>query len=259
MAPVVECRKVGKSFVLRTNRQSLLKDRVLAVLRPHLRETREVFWALRKASFTVESGETFGLIGPNGAGKTTLLRIMSGIYRPTKGTVVVRGRMAALLAFGVGFHPELTGRENIYLNAALFGLTTREIRRLEGAIVEYSELGQFIDVPTKNYSSGMHMRLGFSIALEIQPDVFLMDEGMAVGDEYFKSKCLRRLAEQRAAGRTFVVATHSLPFVEEVCDRAALLIGGKIVALGAPKEVVQCYRDRLDLQDVVSADLTSGF
>ena len=259
MGPVVECREVSKSFVLRTNRQTLLKDRVLAVLRPHLRETREVFWALRNASFNVDPGETFGLIGPNGAGKTTLLRIMSGIFRPTTGMAVVRGRMATLLAFGVGFHPELTGRENIYLNAALFGLTTREIRRLEGSIIEYSELGQFIDVPTKNYSSGMHMRLGFSIALEVQPDVFLMDEGMAVGDEHFKSKCLRRLAEQRAAGRTFVVATHSLRFVEEVCDRAALLVGGEIVALGPPKEVVQSYRDRLDPQDVASAELTSGF
>ena len=259
MALVVECRKVSKSFVLRTNRQPLLKDRVLAALRPQLRETREVFWALRKASFTVEAGETFGLIGPNGAGKTTLLRIVSGIYRATQGTVVVRGRMAALLAFGVGFHPELTGRENIYLNAALFGLTTKEIRRLEGAIVEYSELGQFIDVPTKNYSSGMQMRLGFSIALEVRPDVFLMDEGLAVGDEHFKNKCLRRLAEQRAAGRTFVIATHNLRFVEEVCDRAALLMRGRIVARGAPKEVVQGYRDLLDPADVAPTDLTSDF
>ena len=259
MAPVVECRKVFKSFVLRTNRQLMLKDRVLSVLRPHLRETREVFWALRKIRLTVEAGETFGLIGPNGAGKTTLLRILSGIYRPTKGVAIVQGRVAALLAYGVGFHPELTGRENIYLNAALFGLTTREIRGLEAAIIEYSELGQFIDVPTKNYSTGMQLRLGFSIALEVRPEIYLMDEGLGVGDEHFKNKCLRRLAELRAIGRTFVVATHNLRFVEDVCDRAGLLIGGRLVAVGAPREVVQCYRDQLDPQDVGAEEITSDF
>ena len=259
MAPVVECRKLGKSFVLRTNRQLMLKDRVLSVLRPHLRETREVFWALRRVKFSVEAGETFGLIGPNGAGKTTLLRLLSGIYRPSKGVVIVRGRVAALLAYGVGFHPELTGRENIYLNAALFGLTTKEIRALEASIIEYSELGQFIDVPTKNYSTGMQLRLGFSIALEVRPEIYLMDEGLGVGDEHFKNKCLRRLAELRAAGRTFVVATHNLRFVEEVCDRAALLIGGRMIAMGSPKEVVQCYRDQLDPQDVGAEEITSEF
>lgn len=259
MPPVVECRKLGKAFVLRTNRHVMLKDRVLALLRPHLRETRELFWALKKIKFTVEPGETFALIGPNGAGKTTLLRLIAGIYKPTRGQVIVRGRMAALLAYGVGFHPELTGRENIYLNAALFGLTTREIRRLETSIIEYSEVGQFIDVPTKNYSSGMHLRLGFSIALEVRPDIFLMDEGLGVGDEHFKNKCLRRLADLRAAGRTFVVSTHNLRFVEEVCDRAALLVGGRLIALGAPKEVVQCYRDRLDPQEVGAEALLSDF
>jgi ABC-type polysaccharide/polyol phosphate transport system ATPase subunit len=259
MHPVVECRKLGKSFVLRTNRQSMLKDRVLAVLRPHLRETREVFWALRRIKFSVEAGETFGLIGPNGAGKTTLLRLLAGIYRPTKGVAIVRGRVAALLAYGVGFHAELTGRENIYLNAALFGLTTKEIRALEPSIIEYSELGHFIDVATKNYSSGMHLRLGFSIALTVRPEIFLMDEGLGVGDEHFKNKCLRRLAELRAEGRTFVVATHNLRFVEDVCDRAALLIGGRLIAVGLPKEIVQCYRDRLDPQDVGAEEITSDF
>ena len=259
MAPVVECRKMGKAFVLRTNRNFMLKDRVLAALRPHLRETREKFWAVKGITFTVEPGETFALIGPNGAGKTTLLRVISGIFPPTKGTVAVRGRMAALLAYGVGFHPELTGRENIYLNAALFGLTTKEIRAVEDAIIDYSELGQFIDVATKNYSAGMSLRLGFSIALEVQPDLFLMDEGLGVGDEHFKNKCLRRLAELRAAGRTFLVATHNLRFVEDVCDRAALLVRGRIIALGAPKDVVQCYRDHLDPMDVGAEALTSDF
>jgi ABC-2 type transport system ATP-binding protein/lipopolysaccharide transport system ATP-binding protein len=243
MPAIIECQKVSKTFVLRANRQYLLKDRVLAMVRPQLRESRRVFWAVREVSFAVDRGEIFSLIGPNGAGKTTLFRIVAGIFQPTSGRVHVRGRIAPLLALGVGFHPELTGRENIYLSAALFGFTTREIRAVEGAIIEFSELGQFIDVPTKNYSTGMQLRLGFSIALEVRPDVFLMDEVLAVGDEHFSKKCLWRLGEERHAGRTFLIATHNLQFIEETCDRVALLVEGRVVALGEAKEVVRCYRD----------------
>jgi ABC-type polysaccharide/polyol phosphate transport system ATPase subunit len=245
MSAIIECQDVSKFFVLRTNRQYLLKDRVLALVRPQLRESRQQFWALRDVTFSVDRGETFGIIGPNGAGKTTLFRIVAGIFEPTSGRVHVRGRMAPLLALGATFHPELTGRENIYLGAALFGFTTREIRAVEGAIIEFSELGRFIDVPTKNYSSGMQLRLGFSIALEVQPHVFLMDEVLAVGDEHFTHKCLKRLEEERQAGRTFLIATHNLSFVEERCDRAALIVEGRVVALGAGKEVVEYYRDLL--------------
>ncbi len=245
MDPIIDCQHVSKAFVLRTNRQYLLKDHVLAMVRPQLRESRQPFWALQDVSFTVDRGETFGIIGPNGAGKTTLFRIVAGIFEPTAGTVRVRGRMAPLLALGVGFHPELTGRENIYLSAALFGFTTREIRAVEGAIIEFSELGRFIDVPTKNYSAGMQVRLGFSIALEVKPDIFLVDEVLAVGDEHFRQKCFRRLGEERQAGRTFLIATHNLPFIEEACDRAALLVEGRAAALGGAKEVVGRYRDLL--------------
>ena len=229
MPPVIECQNLAKAFVLRSNRQSLLKDRVLSIVRPQLREERQTFWALKDVAFHVERGETFGIIGPNGAGKTTLLRIIAGIFEPTSGSVRVVGRLAPLLALGVGFHPELTGRENIYLNAALFGFTTREIRAVESAIIAFSELGRFIDLPTKNYSSGMQLRLGMSIALEVRPDVFLIDEVLAVGDEHFRVKCLRRLAEERRSGRTFLVASHNLQFVEETCDRAALFIGDELV------------------------------
>src|SRR5262249_13937075 len=182
MSFAIECRDVSKAFVLRTNRQYLLKERVLGLIQPHLRETREHFWALRDVSFGVETGEMFGLIGPNGAGKTTLLRIVAGIFQPTTGTVRIHGRVAPLLGLGVGFHPELTGRENIYLGAAVFGFTTREIRSFENAIIEFAELGQFIDVPVKNYSAGMQVRLGFAIALEVQPDIFLIDEVLSAGD-----------------------------------------------------------------------------
>jgi ABC-type polysaccharide/polyol phosphate transport system ATPase subunit len=231
-------------FALRT-RSPLLKDRVLAVVRPHLRDTRRPFWAIREVDLVVEPGETFGLIGPNGAGKTTLLRIVAGIFPPSTGTVRVRGRMAPLLALGTGFHEELTGRENIYLAAALLGFGTRQIRAVEDAIIEFSELGDFIDAPTKTYSAGMQMRLGFSIVAQLTPDVFLLDEVLAVGDRHFQEKCLDYFARHRTAGRTFLVSTHDLAFVEERCDRAALLLGGRLVAVGSPKDVTRRYYETL--------------
>jgi ABC-type polysaccharide/polyol phosphate transport system ATPase subunit len=243
MPPAIECARLGKAFVLRTNRQYLLKERALSLVRPHLRESRQSFWALRDVDLTVEPGEVFGVIGPNGAGKTTLFRMISGIFQPTTGAVRIHGRLASLLALGVGFHPELTGRENIYLSSAMFGFTTREIRAAEKDIVDFSELGGFIDVPTKNYSTGMHARLGFSIAFQVQPDIFLIDEVLSVGDQHFQDKCLQRLEEERRAGRTFLVATHGLSFVEERCDRAALLVGGRIVGLGGGKDVVRQYQE----------------
>src|SRR5207247_1711591 len=156
--------------------------------------------------------------------KTTLFRIVAGIYQPTSGTVHCEGRIAPLLGLGVGFHPELTGRENIYLGAAVFGFTTREIRTLEAGIIEFAELGQFIDVPVKNYSAGMQVRLGFSIALELQPEIFIIDEVLAAGDESFRRRCRKRLKWDRRAGtgRTYLIATHNLQFIENQCDRAIL-------------------------------------
>ena len=243
MRPIIQCDRVSKAFVMRENRQYLLKDRALAMLRPHLRESHQLFWALRDVDFAVEGGEALGVIGPNGAGKTTLLRVISGIFEPTSGTVHIHGRVAPLLALGVGFHPELTGRENIYLCSAMYGFTTREIRAAEDGIIAFSELGRFIDVPTKNYSSGMQARLGFAIAFQVRPEIFLIDEVLAVGDEQFQAKCLRRLDADRHAGRTFLVVTHNLAFVAERCDRAALLVQGRIIAIGAAKDVVRQYRE----------------
>jgi ABC-type polysaccharide/polyol phosphate transport system ATPase subunit len=243
MDPIIECRGVSKGFVLRTNRQYLLKDRVLGLVRPHLRERSERFWALHDVNIAVDAREAFAIIGPNGAGKTTLFRIIAGIFRPTAGTVEIRGRIAPLLGLGVGFHSELTGRENIYLSAALFGFTTPEIRDVEATIIDFSELGHFIDVPIKNYSSGMQVRLGFSIAAQLRPDIFLLDEVLGVGDSHFQQKSLRRLEEERLAGRTFVVVTHNLEFVQETCNRAALLVNGRVARVGSAKEVVRCYRD----------------
>jgi len=241
--PIIECRGVSKAFVLRTNRQYLLKDRVLGRVRPKLREAIERFWALQDVNIAVDAREAFAIIGPNGAGKTTLSRIIAGIFRPTAGSVEIRGRIAPLLALGAGFHSELTGRENIYLSAALYGFTTLEIRRVEAAVIDFSELGHFIDVPIKNYSSGMQLRLGFSIAAQLQPDVFLLDEVLGVGDAHFQQKSLRRLEEERLAGRTFVVVTHDLDFVLETCNRAALLVNGRVTGVGPAVEVVRRYRD----------------
>jgi ABC-type polysaccharide/polyol phosphate transport system ATPase subunit len=243
MDPIIECRGVSKAFVLRTNRQYLLKDRVLGLVRPHLRQRSERFWALHDVSIAVEPGEAFAIIGPNGAGKTTLFRIIAGIFRPTMGTVEIRGRIAPLLGLGVGFHAELTGRENIYLSAALFGFTTPEIRGVEAEIIAFSELGHFIDVPIKNYSAGMQVRLGFAIATQVRPDIFLLDEVLGVGDSHFQQKSLRRLEDERLAGRTFVVVTHNLEFVEQICSRAALLVNGCVECLGSAKEVVRRYRE----------------
>jgi ABC-type polysaccharide/polyol phosphate transport system ATPase subunit len=251
MRQSVECEKLSKSFVIRSNRQYLLKDRVLAMVKPHLREKREVLWALREVSFAVEPGETFAVIGPNGAGKTTLFRLISRILQPTAGAVRIHGRLAPLLALGLGFHPELTGRENIYLSAALFGFTTREIRGVEQDIVDFSELHAFIDVPTKSYSSGMQLRLGFSIAVHVRPEIFLIDESFAVGDEHFQLKCLARLEEERRSGRTFLITTHSMQFVEEHCDRAMLLVDGRVAALGGAKDVVRAYRDYLRERELI--------
>jgi len=242
MSPVIDCQALCRSFVIRRH-DPLLKDRALALLHPRSGGQRELFWALRDVTFAVERAEFFAFIGPNGAGKTTLLRVLSGIYQPTGGTLAVRGRTAPLLALGVGFHPDLTGRENLYINASLFGLSTREIRAIEPAIVEFSELGEFIDAPAKTYSAGMQLRLGFSIAAHVQPDIFLVDEVLTVGDAHFAQKCLRRLESERLAGRTFLVATHDLAFVEERCDRAAFMTGGRVTFLGAAKEAVRAYRE----------------
>jgi len=250
---MVECTEVSKTFVLRTNRHSLLKERVLSVVRPELREEREEFWALRDVSFTVERGEMFGLIGPNGAGKSTLLRVLAGIYQPTSGQVRISGRMAALLGLGLGFHPELSGRENIYLGMALLGFSTREIRQREDRIIEFAEIGHFIEHPVKNYSSGMQVRLGFAVSLEVTPDVFLIDEVLAAGDEHFRRKCYKRLKQERKrAGRTYVIASHNLQFVEKRCARAAFLANGRIVAVGPGREVVERYREHVAAEDAQS-------
>jgi ABC-2 type transport system ATP-binding protein len=243
VAAAVELRDVSKAFVLRRNRAGDLKVRVLGWVHPAQRERRDPFWALRNLDLQVAAGEFLGLIGPNGSGKSTLLRIIAGIFGPTAGEVIVRGRVVPMIELGAGFHPELSGRENVYLSTSLFGLSTRETGRIYQAIVEFAGLEPFIDVPVKNYSTGMHARLGFSIAVHLDPDVVLVDEVLAVGDESFQRKCTQRMEEMRRRGKTIVLVSHGLASVQKMCDRAALLVAGRLVESGDPEAVVGRYRD----------------
>jgi ABC-type polysaccharide/polyol phosphate transport system ATPase subunit len=212
-------------------------------------------WALRDVSFQVEQGEALGIVGHNGAGKTTMLRILSSITTPTRGEITIRGRLAALVEVGSGFHPELTGRENIDLHGAMLGMRSSEIRRKLDSIIDFAGVDQYIDVPVKRYSSGMYVRLGFSIAAHLDPDILLLDEVLAVGDFAFQNKCLDRIAELRRAGRTIVFISHDLASVYRLCDRALLLHHGRLVAEGPPRQVIDQYQQMTFVADPESAGL----
>jgi len=237
-----------KSFCIRHNRNDSLKERFISLFDGRRRERREIFWALRGVNLKVAQGEMVGIIGPNGSGKSTLLRIIAGILHPTKGSVIVRGSVAPLIEIGVGFHPELTGQENIYLNASLYGLTRKEIDRIYDKVVEFSGLEDFIDVPVKNYSTGMYMRLGFAIAIQLDMDILLVDEVLAVGDEAFQRKCLAKMQELKERGKTILFVSHALDLVSRLCDRAYLLIDGRVAMEGVAEEVTGCYNKKVPIQ-----------
>src|SRR5882672_8444963 len=232
----IKFNNVSKKYKLRTDGDSAKRW-----YRRGLQKSGDM-WALRDVSFQVRQGEALGIVGHNGAGKTTILRILSSITTPTEGEITVRGRLAALVDVSSGFHPELTGRENIDLHGAMLGMRRSEIRNKLESIIEFSGVGQYIDVPVKRYSSGMHVRLGFSIAAHLEPDILLLDEVLAVGDAAFQSKCLDRIAELRKAGRTIVFISHDLAAVYRLCDRALLLSHGCILADGPPREVIDQYQ-----------------
>ena len=216
-------------------------DRLRAAL-PLLPQTAHSdFWALRGITFSVERGETVGLLGPNGCGKSTLLQIISGILQPTTGRVVVKGRVAALLELGAGFNPEFTGRENVRLNGELMGLSRKEVERAIPDIERFAEIGEFIDRPVKEYSSGMYVRLAFAAAIHVDPDVLVVDEALAVGDAIFANRCVRKLEELRRQKVTILFVSHDLSLVKQLSDRAILLLGGRIAAEGNPHEVVNRY------------------
>ena len=241
MAVAVDVVEVSKRFRLYQEKYQSLKERVLHIGRnPH-----EDFWALRDVSFEVNEGETVGVLGRNGSGKSTLLKCVSGILQPTEGRVVVRGNLAALLELGAGFQPELSGRDNIYLNASLLGLSTTEVDRRFDAIVAFAELEQFIDNQVKFYSSGMFVRLGFAVAVNVDPDVLVVDEVLAVGDENFQRKCLARIKEFQDDGRTILFVTHSADLVRVICDRAVVLSSGTMLGMGPAAEAIRLYHDHL--------------
>jgi ABC-2 type transport system ATP-binding protein len=236
-APAIEVRDVSKRFRIYREKPTSLKQRLLTS-----RSRAEDFWALHDVALDVGEGSTFGLIGHNGSGKTTLLKCVAGILRPTSGAILQRGRLAALLELGAGFHPELTGRENVYLNASFLGLSRKQTDAAFDDIVAFAELERFIDTEVKFYSSGMLVRLGFAVAVYVEPDVLLIDEVLAVGDEAFQAKCLNRVREFQREGRTIVLVTHALDTVTEICDRAAMLHHGELHAIGMPAEVVREMR-----------------
>ncbi len=239
---------VSKRFLLHHERTRTLQD---LLVRKFSRKNGngkptpavEEFWAMRDVSFDVPPGEMVGLIGPNGAGKSTLLKLLARIFEPTRGKVHVNGRLNALIELSAGFHEELTGRENIFLSAALLGLSRREIQSKLDEIVAFSELEKFIDTPVKHYSSGMHMRLGFAIATVIEAEVLLVDEVLAVGDANFQRKCFERIVEIRERGTTILFVSHQMADIERHCDRALLFMHGQLIADGAPSDTAQEYRE----------------
>ena len=210
----------------------------------------EDFWALKNVSLQVRQGETFGLIGHNGSGKSTMLKCLTKILTPNTGSVEVKGKVSALLELGTGFHPELSGRENVFLNGAILGLPQAELRKRFDEIVDFAGVGHFIDEPVKNYSSGMYVRLGFSVAINVDPDVLFVDEVLAVGDEAFQRKCNDKFNELKEQGKTIVLVTHSMASVRNLCDRVAWFSHGEMLAMGEPSEVIEKYAEtnRVNLQ-----------
>ena len=242
----IRADNLSKRFWLQTQRRTGLKERFIRGRAPKAHE----FWALRDASFEIERGTTFGLIGQNGSGKSTTLKVLAGIYRPTSGSVEVNGRVSALLELGAGFHGELTGRENIRLNGAILGLSRRQIDAAMDQIIDFAGLGEFIDSPVKIYSSGMYVRLGFAIAVSLDPEILMVDEIIAVGDEEFQRKCFDYLVDLRKRGSTIVLVSHSLGLVRDLCDQAAWLDHGRIRDLGPAYRVVNDYVADVNAREV---------
>jgi ABC-type polysaccharide/polyol phosphate transport system ATPase subunit len=237
---VTHASKIYKRFSRRrqfaTLKSALLSRSIMRDLEP-----AETFSALDDVTFTVPTGRTLGVIGRNGSGKSTLLKLVAGITKPTTGTVSVNGRVSALIELGAGFHPEISGRENVFINGIMLGLTKREIGRRFDEIVEFAEMQDFIDAPVKTYSSGMYMRLGFAVAIHVDPDVLLVDEVLAVGDEGFTHRCLDKFAEFKRRGKTILLVTHALGLVERFCDEAVWIDGGRLKAKGDPRRIVGAY------------------
>jgi lipopolysaccharide transport system ATP-binding protein len=246
--PVITVENLGKRYALFRSQERghhglrhVLQNALTAPFRPKKKKP-EPFWALREVSFDVQPGEVLGIVGRNGAGKSTLLKILSRITQPTEGRIRLRGRIGSLLEVGTGFHPDLTGRENIFLNGAILGMPRAEIRRKFDEIVAFAEVDQFLDTPVKRYSSGMYVRLAFAVAAHLEPDILIIDEVLAVGDAQFQKKCLGKMEEvSHAHGRTILFVSHNMGAVSQLCNRALLLAGGKIIAHEHVETIVAKY------------------
>ena len=245
----VTVESVSKRFRLYHERNQSLK----AALMRKRRAVVEEFWALQDVSFEVPEGSTFGLIGENGSGKSTMMKCMARILRPDSGAVTVRGKVSALLELGAGFHPELSGRENVFLNGSILGISQRELNLKFDEIVDFAGIGDFIDQPVKNYSSGMYVRLGFSVAINVDPDVLLVDEVLAVGDEAFQRRCGEKFAELREQGKTIVLVSHSMVAVHNLCDQVAWLDHGRVKMLDTARKVVDEYTGAVQVDSSVDA------
>ena len=270
MTPAIEVEKLSKVYRISHEQRAAagadtMRDMLMRAARRPLhpfggrRMSHEQFWALQDIDLTVEPGEVVGLIGRNGSGKSTLLKVLSRIVEPTAGRVTMRGNVASLLEVGTGFHPELTGRENIYFNGALLGMTRREIVRKFDEIVAFSEVEQFLDTPVKFYSSGMYVRLAFAVAAHLEPDILIVDEVLAVGDSAFQKKSLGKMKDVSTHGRTVLFVSHSMASVKQLCDRSVLLSRGRVVTSGPTEEVIARYNDSMqDSYDNESIVTDSG-
>lgn len=249
MKPIIEIENLSKCYRIGTNKEPYLslRDEVAKFasrLRPGVKnqgQSEQDFWALDDVSFSVQEGEAVGIIGRNGAGKSTLLKILSQITPPTKGQITMRGRVASLLEVGTGFHPELTGRENIFLNGAILGMSRTEIRRKFDEIVAFAEVEKFLDTPVKRYSSGMYVRLAFAVAAHLEPEILVVDEVLAVGDAQFQKKCLGKMGEVAKGGRTVLFVSHNMAAVEALCSRCVLIHNGKLKSFGPTSTVMNDY------------------
>ena len=257
---MIEIIHVSKKFKIWEDRSRDLKETTINFLRGKKRSFREL-WALRDIDVEIKKGETVAFIGENGSGKSTLLKLLSGIYTPDEGEIATQGKISTLLELGVGFHPDLTGEENIFLNGSMLGFNQKEMKKKFEEIVNFSEIGDFIYSPIRTYSSGMAMRLAFSIAMCVDPDILLIDEVLAVGDEAFQKKCLKRLEGFKMAKKTIVIVSHALEMVREFCERAILLFEGRLIIDGSPEVVIDKYHAMLstkertsDLERIVEAE-----
>jgi lipopolysaccharide transport system ATP-binding protein len=255
MTPVIEFSQVSRSFQ-RRQRAASIQERFIGLLRGL--PAADEFYAVRDVSFRIAAGESFGLVGHNGAGKSTMLKLMTRVLAPSSGTIRTRGRIAALIELGSGFHPELSGRENVYLYGSLMGINRRDLSKRMPEIVEFSEIGEFLDTPVKHYSSGMYTRLAFSVATAVDPDVLITDEVLAVGDEAFQRKCLDRIFSFRRAGKTIIYVSHALDTVEALCDTAIWLDHGRMQRNGPAAEVVSAYLQSVDQQERSGNRANSG-